>query len=322
MKLFLRSFALLLSALVFMNVSFAQNFFPATGNVGIGTVTAPNTLLDIGPGAVPAFVPNNASISGLQAKSINSTSNNNFLSSFYAEQTVANNATLQAAQFYAVSSHPTGNIARVIPVFVFHLFSGAGTIGEVRMVQSASAMNGSGTVTNWYSYIGNLNNSGTGTVTNAYGLYIQPFGGNITNKYGVYINDATANNYFGGTLCIGTTNPQGYSLAVNGPAIFTKAVVKLHANWPDYVFDPAYKLPSLQSVEKYIQQNHHLPGLPDAQQIQEQGIDLGDNQSLLLKKVEELTLYIISQQKQIEALREETKQVEALKALLKKKGIK
>jgi len=326
MKLFLKSFILLQSALVFVNISSAQNFFPVTGNVGIGTVTAPNTLLDIGPGTVPAFVPNNASISGLQAKSINATTNNLFLSSFYAEQQVANNASVEAAQFYTVSSHPSGNIARVIPIFVYHLFSGAGTIGEVRMVQSAAAMNGGGTVTNWYSFLGNSNNSGAGSITNGYGLYIQPFGGNITNKYGVYVNDATANNYFGGTLCIGTTNPQGYSLAVNGPAIFTKAVVKIHANWPDYVFDPAYKLPSLQSVERFIQQHHHLPGLPATRQTMDKGIDLGENQALLLKKVEELTLYAISQQKRVEALEEENKklkdlrrQVEELKLLITKK---
>jgi hypothetical protein len=178
------------------------------------------------------------------------------------------------------------------------------------MIQSAGAMNGAGSVTNWYSFIGNVNNSGTGTVTNGYGLYIQPFGGNITNKYGVYIADAVANNYFGGTLSIGTTTTQGYQLAVNGSAIFTRAVVKLFSNWPDNVFDKDYKLPSLNEVKKYIQANNHLPELPPADSVSQNGIDLGSNQTILVKKIEELTLYVIQQKEQLDR---QQKEIEALK---------
>ena len=100
-----------------------------------------------------------------------------------------------------------------------------------------------------------------------------------------------------GSLAIGTTNPQGYMLAVNGSAIFTGVWVKLNANWPDYVFQQNYDLPSLKSVAQYIRVNGHLPDIPSADNIARNGIDLGDNQAALLKKIEELTLYIIAQDK-------------------------
>lgn len=100
-----------------------------------------------------------------------------------------------------------------------------------------------------------------------------------------------------GTLNIGT-----HALAVNGSAIFTKAQVKLNTNWPNYVFESGYDLPSLLYIEAYIQEHKHLPGVPSAKEVEENGIDLGDNQSILLKKIEELTLYIIEQEKRIKAL--------------------
>lgn len=107
----------------------------------------------------------------------------------------------------------------------------------------------------------------------------------------------------GGNVGIGTQDPKGYRLAVNGSAIFTRATVKLAANWPDYVFDPAYQLPSLQYVESYIKTNKRLPGIPAAAEVEKNGLDLGENQAALLKKVEELTLYVIELKKEIEALK-------------------
>lgn len=100
-----------------------------------------------------------------------------------------------------------------------------------------------------------------------------------------------------GTIDVGT-----HSLAVNGSAIFTKAHVKLSGNWPDYVFDPEYKLPSLKYIEAYINKHKHLPEVPSASEVEQNGIDLGENQAILLKKIEELTLYIIEQEKRIEKL--------------------
>ena len=108
----------------------------------------------------------------------------------------------------------------------------------------------------------------------------------------------------GGALAIGTTNPYSYMLAVNGSAIFTAAWVKPYNNWPDYVFAGNYRLPSLDSVSSYIRANHHLADVPSAETVAKTGLNLGDNQAVLLKKIEELTLYLIDQDKTIQEYKE------------------
>jgi hypothetical protein len=130
----------------------------------------------------------------------------------------------------------------------------------------------------------------------------------------VYANDKI----FIGTRGDGTpTNPAltptqlggNYKLFVNGSAIFTKAVVRLTSTWADYVFEPTYKLPTLSQVEAYITNHKHLEGVPSAAEVKEKGIDLGDNQTILLKKVEELTLYMIELNKKVEVLAKENEEL-------------
>jgi hypothetical protein len=91
--------------------------------------------------------------------------------------------------------------------------------------------------------------------------------------------------------------PTGYQFAVNGSAIATSITVQLRSSWPDYVFKPSYQLPSLTDVKAYIDQNHHLPEIPSEQEVAKNGINLGEMNKLLLKKVEELTLYLIEKDK-------------------------
>jgi hypothetical protein len=105
-----------------------------------------------------------------------------------------------------------------------------------------------------------------------------------------------------GNVGIGTTDPKGYKLAVAGSAIAESMTVKLQGSWPDYVFKPAYQLPSLLELKSYIDQNGHLPGIPSEQQVAKDGVNLGEMNKLLLKKVEELTLYLIEQEKRIDQL--------------------
>jgi len=106
-----------------------------------------------------------------------------------------------------------------------------------------------------------------------------------------------------GAVGIGTnTVPANYKLAVAGNIITEKVRVKLQSGWPDYVFNEKYKLIPLSELEQYIQIHQHLPDVPSAREVEEKGIDLGDNQALLLKKIEEQTLYIIEQNKKIEQL--------------------
>jgi hypothetical protein len=100
-----------------------------------------------------------------------------------------------------------------------------------------------------------------------------------------------------GNVSIGTADSKGYKLAVNGSAIATSMIVKLNSAWPDYVFKKDYQLLPLQEVKAYIDQNQHLPEVPSEQQIAKEGLNLGEMNKLLMKKVEELTLYLIEEHK-------------------------
>ena len=91
--------------------------------------------------------------------------------------------------------------------------------------------------------------------------------------------------------------------------------------WADYVFAEDYKLSSLKEVEQYISENGHLPNVPSAKQVMEDGIEVGEMTKIQQEKIEELTLYAIAQDKQIDAqqkmLEEQQKQIDELKAAVK-----
>jgi hypothetical protein len=108
-----------------------------------------------------------------------------------------------------------------------------------------------------------------------------------------------------GNVGIGTTNPT-HKLAVNG-TIKAKEVIVETTGWSDYVLAKTYKLQSLSEVEAHINDNGHLPGIPSAAQVAEQGVSIGDMQARLLAKIEELTLHQIAQEKELAALRTEVR---------------
>ncbi len=111
-----------------------------------------------------------------------------------------------------------------------------------------------------------------------------------------------------GKIGIGTTNPQSL-LSVNG-TITSKEIKVTETGWSDFVFEEKYDLPSLNQLEMYIKQNKHLPGIPSAEEVKQNGFSLGEMQSKLLQKIEELTLYVIEQNKKLNAMEKEN---EALK---------
>lgn len=119
-------------------------------------------------------------------------------------------------------------------------------------------------------------------------------------------NEALVLNDVGGNVGIGTANPSE-KLTVNGTIYGTKVKVDLTVPGPDYVFEKDYKLPALQEIKSYIDTNKHLPEVPSAKEMEANGINVGEMNMLLLKKVEELTLYIIEQQKQINELQKAIK---------------
>lgn len=102
-----------------------------------------------------------------------------------------------------------------------------------------------------------------------------------------------------GNVAIGTTDPKGYKLAVAGNAIAESMTVKLQSAWGDYVFKPTYKLMPLSDLKTYIDNNQHLPEIPPASQIEKDGLNLGEMNKMLVKKVEELTLYLIEKDTQL-----------------------
>lgn len=111
----------------------------------------------------------------------------------------------------------------------------------------------------------------------------------------------TAKGYIG----IGVSQP---TCALDVAGTIRSKEVKIEAtNWADYVFREDYKLPSLKEVEEHIKTNNTLPDIPSEQEVKENGISLGDMQVKLLQKIEELTLYMIKQEKEIEALKEENR---------------
>lgn len=125
-----------------------------------------------------------------------------------------------------------------------------------------------------------------------------------------------------GNVLIGKTSQStGYKLDVAGSVRANKVVV--NTTGADYVFDSSYNLMPLDEVESFIKTNHHLPQIAPAADMQANGIDLGNNQTKLLQKTEELTLYLIEQNRKIQQLTEDNNelkqqlsQIDALKIVI------
>lgn len=169
----------------------------------------------------------------------------------------------------------------------------------VLRIQGTNAIGTSGT--------GNLRIGSNGTTYSwiesaASPLVLNPQATDLNNNYvAIGFNPAVTNSPL-------RTVASDYRLAVNGKIICTELKVKT-GNWPDYVFSPEYKLMPLDSVEQYIEANHHLPEVPSAKEMEENGINSGEMDNLMMKKLEELTLYMIEQKKEIDQLKEENKKM-------------
>jgi len=120
-------------------------------------------------------------------------------------------------------------------------------------------------------------------------------GGSTGNGPSVWTQSGTNINYNDGNVGIGTTTPDE-KLAVNGTIHAREVRVDL-SGWPDYVFDKNYNLPSLEEIQKHIKEKGHLPNIPSAKEVAENGVELGEMNKLLLEKIEELTLYILEMEK-------------------------
>lgn len=127
-------------------------------------------------------------------------------------------------------------------------------------------------------------------MTNDWSLYV----GSAYQPTGAYLAIKAISN---GNVGIGTDKPDS-KLAVNGN-IRAQEIKVDNNNWPDYVFKQNYHLTELAQVEQHILKNGHLSGIPSASEVHSNGVDLGEMNAKLLKKIEELTLYLIEQNKKI-----------------------
>ena len=119
-----------------------------------------------------------------------------------------------------------------------------------------------------------------------------------------------------GNVGLGTSNPLGWRLAVNGQ--IRAKEIKVETGWADFVFKKDYYLPPLTEVESFIRENGHLKDIPSAEEVEKNGVMLGEMNSKLLQKIEELTLYMIEFNKELTRLKEENEELKGRFGLISK----
>ena len=275
---------------------FAQpNSFPSTGNVGIGTTSPTQSLHIQRPQSHPYIY--------LDKESSSYESGIAFLKAgvpnFYFFSDNADNDALKIEAAGLVGEHdlaPRISLPFINKNILLALSGGnvgIGTSAPSEALEVAGKIRVSNTQI-WDNEINRYNNDN---------LYI---------GYRNTLNTILQAN--GGNVGIGTTDPKGYKLAVAGKVRATE--VKVEAlPWPDYVFESKYKLSSLPDLDKFIKLNKHLPEIPSAAQVEKEGINLGEMNAKLLKKIEELTLHLIEQDKKFEKkFEEQQKEINQLKS--------
>ncbi|MBO9613069.1 MAG: hypothetical protein J7619_10265 [Dyadobacter sp.] len=168
-------------------------------------------------------------------------------------------------------------------------------------------------------------NAGSGNITGNGNIFIGTAAGSAeTGSNKLYIANSNTSNplikgdFSNGTLIfngkvgvststfpttVGTADVSAYKLFVKG-GILTEEV-RIRTGWADYVFAPGYQLKDLASVEKYINKNGHLPNVPSAKTVEESGLSLGEIAKVQQEKIEELTLYLIEQNKKLQDLQQQ-----------------
>ncbi|MDO8367429.1 MAG: hypothetical protein Q7T20_11570 [Saprospiraceae bacterium] len=192
-----------------------------------------------------------------------------------------------------------------------------------------SAVNGNATVTGSTTTgtlsVGTTANIGGLTTTNSLSVTNNAtVNGNATVQGNVGIGkapttfdlDVAGESNFDGRVKVGAASFPGstdYELAVGGGIIAEEVLVQLEGSWPDYVFAADYKLKPLAEVENFIAEKKHLPGVVSAQEVAENGLNLGEMQQAQMEKIEELFLHMIAMNKELNAIKAENS---ALKAKL------
>lgn len=295
--------------LVAANSAMAQtNTFPADGNVGIGT-TSPSSKLHInsGTGSFPFKMESSGKSTYLMMSNNNQDGDGGntvfFLTNKagYGMQYLNNKGDFQIAlptnNFMMKKNGQVGfGTTEPFALSKMHI-TGTGLQGlfplTLESAENATYLN----IVN-----SNAENKNVGIISqNKIGSFYQ-----YLNTDGNYRFQTPSGNVplfltNNGNVGIGTLTPSAdYKLSVNG-SIRAKEVV-VETGWADFVFEEDYDLKSLEEVEQYIKENKHLAEIPSAKDIEENGVNVGEIESKLLQKVEELTLYLIEADKQIKSL--------------------
>lgn len=141
---------------------------------------------------------------------------------------------------------------------------------------------------------------GTGASSNAEIMFQNANNKISVSSSGKMTMNASSFSLTGGNVGIGCGSNRNYILAVSGGIISDKVSIKNIEDWPDYVFEDSYEVMSIDELEQYIESNSHLPSVPSRAEVLENGIDVAEMNAILLEKIEELTLYVIELQKQMD----------------------
>ena len=304
----------ILAAIVAISVtpffSNAQNTFPTpNGNVGIGTTNATHALT-IAAGSTGATLYNTTDQTTNYERATQYWSGNIF------HITSEANGTGTIRPLYIGDPYGRGiNINVIDATPMVRTTSGILTDPNARIYQIDGTTNASSGNPYGLGILYDANQSGTAGYRS---LFISTYE-QSTGSGNKFLMDVGVNSGAGasgthtsrmvltsaGKLGIGTSTPDE-PLSVNG-TIHSKEVKVNTTGLPDYVFKPDYKLPTLAELKTYIDKNSHLPEMPSAQEVEKNGLSLGEMNKLLLKKVEELTLYLIDQKQEIDKLKSEVK---------------
>lgn len=164
--------------------------------------------------------------------------------------------------------------------------------------------NSTGGAAGFYDYAGNLRAYPfyVSSTDNAMGYYYDH-----TGTLKILFNTTGASYFAGGGLGVGTSSLGNYMLNVAGGIRADSVVV--NTTGADFVFNRNYHMMSLDNLGKYVQTYRHLPGIPTAKQMEKGGVSVGALQTKLLQKVEELTLYVVQENKKIEELQRENSEL-------------
>lgn len=201
-------------------------------------------------------------------------------------------------------------VAQPTPLNGDHIVNGSLTVGTAASPRNLE-VKGYTYPNNGLIFSNQVSSANTWQLSNNGGT-MQFFPGGITTLGASFRNDGSVS--FANIVSIGDVGIAGTGtlrLAVGGGIGARGFYVRAQGvAWPDYVFQASYRLRPLKEVGQFVRANGHLPEVPSAATVQAEGIELGSMNALLLKKVEELTLYLLAMQQENEALKERVRKLE------------